>query len=47
MCNQNNKKLILSINCESKLNVRVPGKKWKGWKSVEKDFEKNIINDLC
>ena len=46
--NQNNKKLFLSIGCKKKeLDVRIPGRKWRGWKPVKEDFEKNLINDFC
>ena len=46
--NSRNKELILSIRCETKeLDVRFPGKKWKGWKYAQKDFEKDLINDIC
>ena len=46
--NQDNKKLILSINCEkNELDVRIPGRKWMGAKSAKEDFEKDLINDFC
>jgi len=46
--NQNNKKLILSISCETKeLDVRIPGRKWRGWEPAKEEFERNLINDLC
>ena len=46
--NQNNKKIIISINCETKdLDVRVPGRKWRGWIPAKEEFEKNLINDFC
>ena len=46
--NQENKKLILSINCDTdELVVRVPGRKWKGSKSAKEEFEKDLINDFC
>ena len=46
--NQNNKKLIISINCDTKeLDVRIPYRKWRGWRTAEKAFEKNLINDFC
>ena len=46
--NQENKKLILSINCDrNELDVRVPGRKWKGGKPPKEEFEKNLINDFC
>ena len=46
--NQNNEKLILSINCETQeLDVRIPGRKWSGWKPAKEEFEKKLINDLC
>ena len=46
--NQENKKLILSINCDTnELDVRIPGRKWMGSQPAKKEFEKNIINDFC
>ena len=46
--NQNDKKLILSINCKAKeMDVRIPGRKWRGWLPVEEEFEKLLINDFC
>ena len=46
--NQENKKLILSINCSTnELDVRIPGRKWMGSKPAKEEFEKNLINDLC
>jgi len=46
--NQENKKLILSINCDSnELDVRIPGRKWMGNQPAKEEFEKNLINDFC
>jgi len=46
--NQDNKKLILSINCDSnELDVRIPGRKWMGSKPAKEEFEDNLINDFC
>ena len=46
--NQENKKLILSINCDKdELDVRVPGRKWMGSKTANEEFEKELINDFC
>ena len=46
--NQENKKLILSINCnKNELDVKIPGKKWSGEKPAREEFEKNLINDFC
>jgi len=46
--NQENKKLILSINCDAdELDVRVPGRKWMGSKTAKEEFEKDLINDFC
>ena len=46
--NQNKKKLIISLRCETKdLDVRIPGRKWRGWMPAEEEFEKNILNDFC
>ena len=46
--NQNNKQIIISIKCETKdLDVRIPGRKWRGWIPAKEEFEKNLINDFC
>ncbi|MBO8205791.1 LysM peptidoglycan-binding domain-containing protein [Prochlorococcus marinus XMU1406] len=46
--NQENKKLIISINCNTnELDVRIPGKKWMGSKPAKEEFENNLINDFC
>ena len=46
--NHENKKLILSINCEkNELDVRIPGRKWRGGEPPKEEFEKNLINDFC
>tara|TARA_Y200000002_G_scaffold135526_1_gene111718 strand:- start:127 stop:888 length:762 start_codon:yes stop_codon:yes gene_type:complete len=46
--NQKNKKVIISIKCDTKdLDVRIPGRKWKGWIPAKEEFEKNLINDFC
>ncbi len=46
--NQENKKLILSINCETnQIDVRIPGRKWRGAEPPKEEFEKNLINDFC
>ena len=46
--NQENKKLIISINCDkNELDVRIPGRKWMGSKPVKEEFENNLINDFC
>ena len=46
--NQENKKLILSINCDTnELDVRIPGRKWMGSKPAKEVFENNLINDFC
>ena len=46
--NQNNKKVIISIKCETKdLDVRIPGRKWRGWIPAKEEFEKKLINDFC
>ena len=46
--NQANKKLILSINCDTnELDVRIPGRKWMGSKPAKEEFENNLINDFC
>ncbi len=46
--NQEDKKLILSINCDAnELDVRIPGRKWMGSKPAKEEFENNLINDFC
>ena len=46
--NQENKKLILSINCDkNELDVRIPGRKWRGEDAAKEEFETNLINDFC
>ena len=46
--NQENKKLIISINCDkNELDVRIPGRKWMGSKPAKEEFENNLINDFC
>ena len=46
--NQNNKKVIIAIKCATKdLDVRIPGRKWRGWIQAKEEFEKNLINDFC
>ncbi len=46
--NQENKKLILSIDCDTnELDVRIPGRKWMGSKPANEEFENNLINDFC
>ncbi len=46
--NQENQKLILSIDCDKKeLDVRIPGRKWRGGEPAKEEFEKNLINDFC
>ena len=46
--NKENKKLILSINCDAnELDVRIPGRKWRGGEPPKEEFEKNLINDFC
>ena len=46
--NQENKKLFLSINCDTnELNVRIPGRKWRGSEAPKEEFERNLINDFC
>ena len=46
--NQENKKLILSINCDTnELDVRIPGRKWMGSKPAKEEFENDLINDFC
>ena len=46
--NQSNKKLMISIRCETEeLDVRIPGRKWSGWEPGKEKFEKSLINDVC
>ena len=46
--NKENKKLILLINCDkNELDVRIPGRKWRGGEPVREKFEKNLINNFC
>jgi len=46
--NRENKKLFLSINCDTdELDVRIPGRKWMGSKPAKEEFENNLINDFC
>ena len=46
--NKENKKLILSINCDkNELDVRIPGRKWRGEEPAKEEFEKKLINDFC
>ena len=46
--NQENKKLILSINCDTNgIDIRIPGRKWSGEEPAKEEFEKNLINDFC
>ena len=46
--NKDNKKVIVSIKCETKnLDVRIPGRKWRGGEPPKEEFEKNLINDFC
>ena len=46
--NQENKKLILSINCDkNELDVRIPGRQWMGGRPAKEEFEKKLMNDFC
>ena len=46
--NKEKKKLILSINCNSnEIDVRIPGRKWRGAQTPKEEFEKSLINDFC
>jgi LysM repeat protein len=46
--NQENRKLILSISCDkNELDVRIPGRKWRGVEPAKEEFEKNLIKDFC
>ena len=46
--NRKSEKFILSIKCDTKeLDVRIPGRQWKGPKPAKEEFEVNLINDFC
>ena len=46
--NQNNKKLMVSVKCETQnLDVKIPGEEWRGWQPAKEIFEKNLVNDFC
>ena len=46
--NINKQKIILSLNCERReLDVKIKGKKWKGWMPANQKFEKRLLNDFC
>ena len=46
--NQENKELILSINCDkNEIDVRIPGRQWMGGRPAKEEFEKNLMNDFC
>ena len=46
--NQKKKKIIIALRCETKdLDVRIPGRKWRGWMPAKEEFEKNLLNDFC
>ena len=46
--NQKKKKIIIALRCETKdLDVRIPGRKWRGWMTAKEEFEKNLLNDFC
>ena len=46
--NKKNKKLFLSIDCDKEeLDVRIPGREWRGEEPAKEEFEKNLINDFC
>ena len=39
---------MISIRCETEeLDVRIPGRKWRGWTPGKENFEKTLINDIC
>ena len=42
--NKKKKKIIIALSCETKdLDVRIPGKKWRGWMPAREEFEKKSI----
>ena len=46
--NQKKKKIIIALRCETKdLDVRIPGREWRGWMPAKEEFEKNLLNDFC
>ncbi len=46
--NQKKKKIIIALRCETKdLDVRIPGRKWRGWMTAKEEFEINLLNDFC
>ena len=46
--NQKKKKIIIALRCETKdLDVRIPGRKWRGWMNAKEEFEINLLNDFC
>ncbi len=46
--NKDGVNIILALNCDKKeLDVRVKGRKWKGWLPAEKEFEKDLLTDFC
>ncbi len=46
--NQKKKKIIIALRCETKeLDIRIPGRKWRGWIIAREEFEKNLLNDFC
>jgi len=46
--NKNGNSLIISLDCEKKeIDVRLKGRKWKGWLPAKRDFEKNLLREYC
>ena len=46
--NDNGNNLIISLNCyKDEIDVRIKGRKWKGWLPAKEEFEKNLLNDFC
>ena len=42
--NQKKKKIIIALRCETKdLDVRIPGRKWRGWMKAKEEFEINLL----
>ena len=39
--------VVYSICSTKDLDVRVPGRKWRGWIPAKEKFEKDLINDFC
>jgi hypothetical protein len=46
--NTEGKARYLAVNCTAgKLNTTSPAGQWNTWVSPEKDFEKQLVQDIC